>query len=83
MNEVVFTLELDDDLANESANFWLEKGWTLLHVGTKFIGENDQRQAYYSTAYVVGANQEQHQEYLNFQSKVDDELSKFLSTRPL
>lgn len=35
MNEIVFTLEFDDDGAGSKANGYLEKGWKLIHVGTK------------------------------------------------
>lgn len=62
MKEIVFTLEFDDDSANSRANSYLEKGWTLLHVGSKLI-EYHNEQAYYNTAYVVGANQEQYEQY--------------------
>ncbi|EKS8370149.1 hypothetical protein QC456_002465, partial [Bacillus cereus] len=37
-------------------------GWILLHVGTKVIDFYNE-QAYYNTAYVVGANQEQYDAY--------------------
>ena len=64
-SKIVFTLEFDDDAANSRANDLLQKGWLLLSVGPKLvdlIGENSQ--AYYNTAYVVGASEEQYQEYL-------------------
>ncbi|USK43748.1 hypothetical protein [Cytobacillus oceanisediminis] len=64
MNDIVFTLEFDDDSANSRANDFLEKGWKLLHVGTKMIDTYNE-QAYYNTAYVVGANQQQYDEYKN------------------
>lgn len=63
MKDIVFTLEFDDDLANKSANGYLEKGWRLLHVGTKLTAFHNE-QAYYSTAYVVGANEAQYKQYL-------------------
>lgn len=69
MKEIVFTLEFDDDLANSRANDYLEKGWTLLHVGTKLIDYSGD-QAYYNTTYVLGANHEQYEQY-----KVDQENS--------
>lgn len=62
MDEIVFTLEFDDDFANDRANRYLEKGWRLLHVGTKVVGINNE-QFYYNTAYVVGADQEQYKAY--------------------
>ncbi|MGX5634477.1 hypothetical protein [Bacillus thuringiensis] len=62
MNDIVFTLEFDDDSANSYANDYLEKGWTLLHVGTKLIDIYNE-QAYYTTAYVIGATQKQYDEY--------------------
>ncbi|MDF2910628.1 MAG: hypothetical protein K0Q56_1509 [Sporolactobacillus laevolacticus] len=63
MNDIVFTLEFDDDYANRRANKCLKKGWKLLHVGTKFLETLDNGQAYYNTAYVVGANQEIYDAY--------------------
>ena len=62
MNEIVFTLEFDDDGAGDRANSYLEKGWKLLHVGTK-VADIYEGQIYYNTAYVVGANQEQYKAY--------------------
>lgn len=62
MKDIVFTLEFDDDSANSRANDYLEKGWILLHVGTKVIDLYNE-QAYYNTAYVVGANQDQYDAY--------------------
>lgn len=81
MKDIVFTLEFDDDLANSRANDYLEKGWTLLHVGTKLIDTLDSGQAYYNTVYVVGANQEQYEKYKEEQSKPSklEELIKDIS----
>ncbi len=62
MKDIVFTLEFDDDSANSRANRYLEKGWTLLHVGTK-TADIHNGQSYYNTSYVVGANQEQYEQY--------------------
>lgn len=62
MKEIIYTLEFDDDAANSKANAFLEKGWTLLHVGTKLI-DVYKEQAHYNTVYVVGANQQQYDEY--------------------
>lgn len=64
MTDIVFTLEFDDDLANSRANDYLALGWTLLHVGTKLVDISN-GQAYYNTAYVVGANEAQHKQYLD------------------
>lgn len=33
MDDIVFTLEFDDDAANSRGNSYLEKCWKLLHVG--------------------------------------------------
>lgn len=63
MDDIVFTLEFSDDLANGCANRFLEKGWRLLHVGTKLVDIHN-GQAYYNTTYVVGANKAQHKQYL-------------------
>ncbi len=69
-SKIVFTLEFDDDMANDSANEYLEKGWLLLSVGPKVIDISN-GQMYYNTAYVVGATKEQYDEYL-----VDEKNSK-------
>ncbi len=63
MKDIVFTLEFDDIDSNEHANEYLQKGWKLLHVGTKLV--NSDEPADYETAYVVGANSEQYAEYQN------------------
>lgn len=63
MSDIVFTLEFSDDAANSSANDYLEKGWQLLHVGTKLVDIHN-GQAYYNTTYVVGANKAQYEQYL-------------------
>jgi len=65
LNNIVFTLEFDDDPANSRANSYLKKGWTLLHVGTKLIDVLDNGQALYNTTYVVGANQQQYDDHKN------------------
>ncbi|MFD9627708.1 hypothetical protein [Peribacillus muralis] len=70
MNDIVFTLEFDDDSASSSANHYLKKGWTLLHVGTKMIDIYNGH-AYYNTVYVVGANQQNYNDYKNDLEKVD------------
>ncbi|MDT2743973.1 hypothetical protein [Enterococcus asini] len=66
-SNIVFTLEFDDDGANSSANECLAKGWSLLSVGPKLIGTLPNGQAYYNTAYVVGATKEQYEAYLKDQ----------------
>ncbi|MEC3608802.1 hypothetical protein P9126_17715 [Bacillus glycinifermentans] len=79
MNDIVFTLEFDDDYANSSANEYLKKGWTLLHVGQKFIDISENGQVYYNTVYVVGANQQQYDEY---QTELEnDPFNSFLKMR--
>ncbi|OOK86936.1 hypothetical protein B0B48_03820 [Lactobacillus gasseri] len=67
MKNIVFTLEFDDIYSNEHANEHLQKGWTLLHVGTKLV--NSDEPADYETSYVVGANAEQYAEYQKEQEK--------------
>ena len=62
-----FTLEFDDIYSNERANKYLQKGWKLLHVGTKLV--NSGEPADYETSYVVGANAEQYAEYQKEQEK--------------
>lgn len=74
MNNIVFTLEFDDDAANSRANDYLEKGWTLLHVGSKMIDTLNNGQAYYNTAYVVGADKDQYEEYKSSQMNKPDLL---------
>ncbi|MFI3729465.1 hypothetical protein [Vagococcus fluvialis] len=69
-SKIVFTLEFDDDMANDSANEYLEKGWLLLSVGPKVVDISNE-QMYYNTAYVVGATKDQYDEYL-----VDEKNSK-------
>ena len=63
-SDIVFTLEFDDDGANYRANDFLCKGWKLISVGTKLIDILENNQAYYNTAYVVGATKEQYEGYL-------------------
>lgn len=67
MKNIVFTLEFDDIYSNEHANEYLQKGWTLLHVGTKLV--NSDEPADYETSYVVGANAEQYAVYQKEQEK--------------
>lgn len=68
MNDIVFTLEFDDIYSNDRANEYLQKGWKLLHVGTKLV--NSDEPADYETSYVVGANAEQYAEYQKEQEKI-------------
>lgn len=63
MSDIYQTLEFDDDAAGSTANDFLEKGWALLHVGTKLIDTLENGQAYYNTAYVVGATKSQWDQY--------------------
>lgn len=70
MNDIVFTLEFDDDNAGDRANEMLEKGWKLLHVGSKVVEISSNEQLYYNTTYVVGANKEQHAIY---KKKIEEE----------
>lgn len=62
MNDIVFTLELDDVEANSKVNDYLQDGWTLLHVGTK-SDEDEERRLHFSVVYVVGANKELYEQY--------------------
>lgn len=68
MNDIVFTLEFDDIYSNDRANEYLQKGWKLLHVGTKLV--NSDEPADYETSYVVGANAEQYAKYQKEQEKI-------------
>lgn len=61
MKDIVFTLEFNDDYANDRANEYLNKGWLLLHVGTKTLDVDGE--AIYNPVYVLGANQQQYEEY--------------------
>lgn len=76
-SKIVFTLEFDDDMANDSANEYLEKGWLLLSVGPKVIDISN-GQMYYNTAYVVGATKEQYDDYLVEEKKLEQEFDNFL-----
>lgn len=70
MKDIIFTLEFDDDSANSRANEYLDKGWILLHVGTKVV-DIINGQIYYNTSYVVGANQKQYDDYKKEQDNFD------------
>lgn len=56
MENIVFTLQFSDLLANERANDYLAKGWTLVSVGPVCVNTLDNGQADYEMSYVVGAN---------------------------
>ncbi|WP_223319029.1 hypothetical protein [Leuconostoc mesenteroides] len=71
MNDIVFTIEFDDDSANSRANEYLSQGWTLLHVGQKLIDILENEQAYYNTTYVLGANQAQYDKYKEEQKQAN------------
>ncbi len=77
MENIVFTLEFDDDNANSKANNYLDKGWLLLHVGTKLIDYHNE-QAYYNTVYVVGANKDQYHEYKKEQKYIKENSKDIL-----
>lgn len=74
-SDIVFTLELDSDSANSEANDYLSKGWLLISVGTKLIHILDNEQAYYNTAYVVGATKSQYKDYQQEQEELEKESS--------
>ena len=63
MENIVFTLEFDDIESNERANEYLKKGWKLLHVRTKLVSSFGDDRADYETAYVVGADKSQYEQY--------------------
>lgn len=71
MEEIYHLLSFNDDLANESANAYLAKGWKLVHVGTRLIEILDNGQAYYNTEYVLGGTKEQYEQML-----IDDEKAE-------
>ncbi|EAD9739945.1 hypothetical protein APD65_00035 [Listeria monocytogenes] len=73
-SKIKFVLELNDDNASDSANSYLKKGWLLISVGTKLTDVFNE-QAYYSTSYVVGATQEQYDDYLKDQESLIDPLT--------
>ena len=65
MNDIMFTLEFSDLNANAQANEKLAEGWKLLHVGTINTADIDENgNPFLYTIYVVGANQEQYDNYL-------------------
>lgn len=68
---IVFTIELDDDGAKDDVNTYLKDGWLLISVGPKLVNILDNGQAYYNTAYVVGATKEQYEKYQNESKSFD------------
>lgn len=77
-SKIIFTLEFDDDAANERANEYLEKGWLLISVGPKLIEILGNGQAYYNTCYVVGATKEQYDAYLIEEENSSEDFNSFL-----
>lgn len=77
MEKIVFTLEFDGTNSNERANEYLQKGWKLLHVGTKLV--NSDEPADYETSYVVGATQEQYEAYKIELKKGEKELEEWMN----
>ncbi|GFH43401.1 hypothetical protein Hs30E_19520 [Lactococcus hodotermopsidis] len=63
-SKIVYVLEFNNDSAEKDANTKLEQGWLLISVGPKLTEILDNGQAYYSTAYVVGATAEQRDKHL-------------------
>lgn len=73
MNDIVFTLEFSDLDANAHANEKLAEGWKLLHVGTiNTVDEDVNGNPFLYTIYVVGANQEQYDNYLQEKYALDN-----------
>ena len=50
MDKIVYTREFDSIDSNQSANEYLAKGWTFLHVGKKLVNTLDNGQAEYETS---------------------------------
>lgn len=76
LKDIVFTLQFDDTSANQRANEYLAKGWTLVAAGPVCVGHLENDQADYEMAYVVGANKEQYAAY-----KGEQETSSSSNTR--
>ncbi|WP_288718190.1 hypothetical protein [uncultured Limosilactobacillus sp.] len=83
MENIVFTLQFSDLLANEHANAYLAKGWTLVSAGPVCAGMLDNGQADYEMSYVVGANQQQYDEYKKEQESLksyENDVNKMLNS---
>ncbi|MDR3241767.1 MAG: hypothetical protein LBT37_06310 [Lactobacillaceae bacterium] len=80
MENIVFTLEFYDLQANQRANSYLQKGWQLLHVGSKHgDGSDDNGNYYLYTVYVVGANKQQYEQYLKDEKESSLQEDKLMS----
>ncbi len=83
MENIVFTLQFSDLLANERANDYLAKGWTLVSVGPVCVNTLGNGQADYEMSYVVGANQQQYDEYKKEQELLknsENDVNKMLNS---
>lgn len=80
MDKIVYTREFDGIDSNQSANEYLAKGWTLLHVGTKLVNTLDNGQDEYETSYVVGSNQKQYDDFQK-ESDLAESLESFVNKR--
>lgn len=83
MENIVFKLQFSDTLANKHANTYLAKGWTLVSAGPVCVGMLINGQADYEMSYVVGANQEQYEEYKKEQESLkndEDYFNKMLNS---
>lgn len=75
MKDIVYTVEFCGTNSNQKANEYLQKGWQLLHVGTKLV--NSGEPADYETAYVVGADQKRYDAYKKeLAQQSEDEFDK-------
>ncbi|MBG0720888.1 hypothetical protein [Lactobacillus crispatus] len=75
MKDIVYTVEFCGTNSNQKANEYLQKGWQLLHVGTKLV--NSGEPADYETAYVVGADQKRYDAYKKeLAQQPEDEFDK-------
>lgn len=61
--KIVHVEELSDLTAKDKANELLQKGWTLISVGTKFMDLLSSGYPDYEPFYVVGATQAQWDDY--------------------
>ena len=83
MENIVFTLQFNDLLANKRANAYLAKGWTLVSAGPVCVNVLDNGQADYEMSYVVGANQQQYDEYKKEQKSLksaENDFNKMLNS---